>query len=76
MDKKIMIEKAKIDGIVEIQSGVYLYSQGGIISEQNEWADGDGMKSFDFTASPFWIMTDDGVGPMAIHGPDDIEIDD
>lgn len=57
---------------VELESGVYLYSKGGLIDEQKSWQDNDFSKNEDFSVADFWLTTDSGGAPIAINTLDDL----
>lgn len=68
-----LIEKANANGAVELQAGVWLQTSESLQDEQAGWSDFDEAKDFDFTASPYWITTDDGQ-MTAISGADDADL--
>lgn len=74
-DYSALISKAEKDGTVEVQPGVYLTIQTDLIAEQQEWDDGDSAKNTDLTTAPFWITTDNGIGPLAIHTAADLAVE-
>ena len=41
--------------------GLYIFTREEIIEEQKDWHDEDSSKEIDFTTSPLWLVTDDGV---------------
>lgn len=55
-----LIEKAIINGSVEIRSGVFLDTQENMIANQKQLDDGDDDKDFDYTTADYWMTTDDG----------------
>jgi len=74
MKKTILISKILASRHVacEIQSGVFLSSAEDMIEDQRAWDEDDSSKEIDFSTSPFWITTDDGVTPIGID--DDAEL--
>ena len=68
-----LLNTAKQVDLVELQGGVYLESAEHLISQQKGWEDEDESKNFDFTSAPFWITTDDGKTPTAIHDAEDLK---
>ena len=74
MTPKQMIEMAAKNGYVEIQSGVYLWSQGCIISEQKLWDKEDKSKKTDFTKAPYWITDNDGLKPIRVFSEENEEL--
>ena len=71
--EKFLLEADQED-FVEIQSGVCLYTAKYLIREQKHWSWGDGeeSKNFDFSTSPYWLTTNDGVKPIGIDNADDL----
>jgi hypothetical protein len=57
------LETLNDEGMVEIQGGVYLYTQKNAIADQASWPDTDEGKELDFTIYKYWVMTDNGVDP-------------
>lgn len=53
-------------------SGVYLRTAEGMIASQEEWNEGDDSKNTDFTSAPFWIVTGDENGPIAMTSDRDL----
>ena len=68
-----LIKKADADGSVELASGVWLQTSASLQDEQAGWSEFDEAKEFDFTASPYWITTDDGQ-TIAISGATDPDL--
>lgn len=50
-------------GTIEVQPGVYLSTGDNIMADQETWNEFDAAKDIDFSVSPFWITTDNGVAP-------------
>ena len=50
-------------GTIEVQPGVYLSTGDDIMADQETWNEFDAAKDIDFSVSPFWITTDNGVAP-------------
>jgi len=46
--------------MIQVQSGVQILTSEEMISAQKTWDDADPSKNEDFTACPFWLVTDDG----------------
>lgn len=63
---KKQLDELKKRGFVEVQSGVYLYSKDSINEEKKTWNSEDCLKDFKFDSSPYWILTDNGVGPIGV----------
>ena len=61
------------DGATEIQCGVYLETRERMMEDQRALPDEDESKDTDFTTSPLWITTDDGVDPIGIDSLEDIK---
>jgi hypothetical protein len=70
---KDFFSAAKKDGYVEFRAGLYLWEKDHLIEEQASWDDADQSKGVDFSAAPFWLTTDDGQQPQAIHDVSDLE---
>lgn len=52
------------------QKGSFIQTKESLMSEQEDWADGDEAKNIDFSQHDFWLTTDDGETP---EGFDSIE---
>ena len=50
-------------GTIEVQPGVYLSTGDNMMADQETWNEFDAAKDIDFSVSPFWITTDNGVAP-------------
>jgi hypothetical protein len=72
-NEKDFFSAAKKDGYVEFRAGLYLCEKEYLIGEQASWGDEDQSKAFDFSAAPYWLTTDDGQQPQAIHDASDLE---
>jgi len=48
----------------KIIDGVFIQTREDIQEDQKTWDDGDSSKNMDFSSSPFWVTTDNGVDPM------------
>jgi len=56
----------------EFQPGSYLRSSAEMRADQATWDDLDKVgKAFDFTTSPYWITSDDGMEPYGIDEDDE-----
>ena len=50
-------------GSIEVQPGVYLSTGENMTADQEAWDEADEAKRVEFSASPFWITTDNGAAP-------------
>jgi len=48
---------------MQMQPGVYLYTQDEMAMDQKDWDNEDPSRAIDFTQYKFWVTTDDGVIP-------------
>lgn len=69
-----LIEKATINGSVEIRSGVFLDTQENMIANQKRLDDDDDDKDFDYTTADYWMTTDDGQLSSVYDAEDLVEI--
>ncbi len=62
--------KKNIDAILrrggEIRAGVYLLTAAAITQDQHLWGENDHSKNVDFSAAPFWVVTDSGDDPIGV----------
>ena len=68
---KTALQIADSQGWVEIRPGVYLHWQASIKADASEWGEEDLAKTTDFSSAPYWITTNNGAGPSAVH--DDLD---
>jgi hypothetical protein len=62
-------------GMLELNSGFYLYTKEMIIEEQKRWNEHDECKNFDFSAYEFWLLVDDKGKPEGFDSYDEAIIE-
>lgn len=68
------ISLATSNGSVEVDEGVYFWTQSEIQMAQRGWADDDGSKGCDFSTAPYWITNDAGGAPSPVRDATDYEL--
>ena len=58
-----ILKALKEKGSIEVRPGVYLATGENQKADQETWNEFDAAKDIDFSVSPFWITTDNGVAP-------------
>lgn len=69
-----LIAEADSAGESSQLGGCWLVTSATLIADQAGWDDGDASKDADFTACPYWIITDDGTDPEGVTGADDADL--
>jgi len=73
MKTVLTIKEALAKPYGEYQSGSYLRSSEDMIADRETWEEEDDCRDFDFSTSPYWVTTDDGMVPYGIDDDDDFK---
>jgi hypothetical protein len=69
-----LVAEADAEGSSSKLAGCWVVTADELATQQKSWDDGDEAKEIDPTLYPYWIITDNGVGPIGITGANDRDL--
>lgn len=59
--------------MIDLGNGLFTEASEELIRQQNDWYEDDQCKHMDFSASPFWLTTDNGEIPEGFSSIEEIK---